>query len=409
MFRTRQFVILILFSIKCIFIGYTNAKIYERCEFVQELVHRHNTTIQEAGVWACIAEGQSSYNTAAIGGDARKGPRFHGIFQISDEFWCSPPGKGWVCGVTCQELRDNDITDDFNCAHHIYQEHFQLSGDGFNAWPIYQTYCKANARRYVIGCDLKKKPLVQYGDTNNKKKQKPPIKRPDGPGKIYQACELANELLYKHHIAADQIATWVCIAKHESGYNTSAINRGSGDYGLFQISELYWCGRKSRGKACDLACSELMDNNISDDVKCMMRIYDEHTRLQGNGFKAWTVYERYCKGGVASYIDDCFKKGLKEPEEHLLVVYKRPSSSYNYYQRKTTTKYPYTTSRTTIRPLVTSRRRQITTTPPTIPYNQSKFYKKQSQSVPVKKKSPNSTNNIIEFYLNYFNNRNLIK
>lgn len=412
LFETRQFAAIILVAIKCII--YTSAKIYERCELVQELVYRHNLSIQEAGIWTCIAEGQSSYNTGATGGGrTRNDPRYHGIFQISDEFWCSPPGKGWVCGVSCQALRDNDITDDLNCARdHIYQHHYQLSGDGFDAWPIYQTYCKTNARRYTIGCDLKKKTNVaQYYQAPNKKK--PPPKFSDGPGKVYQACELANELLYKHHIAADQIATWVCIAKHESRFNTSAINRGSGDYGLFQISQLYWCGKNSRGKACDLACSELLDENIYDDVKCMMRIYDEHTRLQGDGFKAWTVYERHCKGDVSSYINDCFKKGLKEPEEHLLVIYKRPSNSYNYYQRetpRTTRKYvaPVAKANPT---RTTTRRRQTATTSRPVSYYQSNSYnnKKQSKPAPVKKKTANPSNNLIDFYLQYFNNRKPIK
>uniref|UniRef100_A0A336LKI5 lysozyme n=1 Tax=Culicoides sonorensis TaxID=179676 RepID=A0A336LKI5_CULSO len=400
---------LIVILFKCFIL--INAKIYDRCELVRELVFTHDVSIQEAGIWACIAEGQSGYNTSALGGG--RTVKFHGIFQISDEYWCSPPGKGWVCGVSCQDLRDNDISDDLRCAkNYIYEEHAKYYGDGFNAWPIYKSYCKANSGRYVIGCDLKNKPVKKKTTTTSKR----PAAQGNYRGKVYEPCELANELLYKHHMAADQIATWVCIAKYESNFNTSAI--GSGDYGLFQISELYWCGRKSRGKACDMACSDLLDDDISDDVKCMKRIFEEHTRLRGDGFKAWTVYERYCKNDVSKHIDHCFKKGLMEPEEHLLVVYKRPSK---YYQQKTTKKFEYRTTRALPKPTTAKSYRTTTSTrrraaqsnaqKASIKYNfQSSYNQNTIKSIPTKKKSVknNDPSSLINFYLQYFNNRNLI-
>lgn len=57
--------------------------------------------------------------------------------------------------------------------------------------------------------------------------------------RIYTNCEVAQALL-NNGIARDQLGTWVCIAEHESQFNTQAINDGSGDYGIFQISHLYW-------------------------------------------------------------------------------------------------------------------------------------------------------------------------
>lgn len=58
-------------------------------------------------------------------------------------------------------------------------------------------------------------------------------------GKTYQRCELARELKYIHEAPDHQLATWVCIAEHESQYNTSAVGHlnadGSGDHGIFQV------------------------------------------------------------------------------------------------------------------------------------------------------------------------------
>lgn len=58
-------------------------------------------------------------------------------------------------------------------------------------------------------------------------------------GKVYRRCDLVKELR-NFDVPEEEIATWVCIARYESNYNTSAMNPGSGDHGLFQISQLYW-------------------------------------------------------------------------------------------------------------------------------------------------------------------------
>ena len=36
-------------------------------------------------------------------------------------------------------------------------------------------------------------------------------------------------------------------------------------------------------------CSDLIDDDITDDVKCVLTIYNEHEGLSGNGFNAWLV------------------------------------------------------------------------------------------------------------------------
>lgn len=58
-------------------------------------------------------------------------------------------------------------------------------------------------------------------------------------GRVYTRCELAQALL-DNGIPRNQLGTWVCIAQHESNFDTRAINRNTRDYGIFQISSLYW-------------------------------------------------------------------------------------------------------------------------------------------------------------------------
>lgn len=123
--------------------------------------------------------------------------------------------------------------------------------------------------------------------------------------KIYKKCELAQELKFKYEFDVKQIPVWVCIAKHESDFNTSAVNRGSGDHGLFQISDLYWCDTKRQGRACSAQCKFFEDDDISDDVDCVKTIFNEHEKISGNGFDAWVVYSIFCKDKNTTFLEEC--------------------------------------------------------------------------------------------------------
>ncbi|PSN54899.1 hypothetical protein C0J52_10258 [Blattella germanica] len=131
-------------------------------------------------------------------------------------------------------------------------------------------------------------------------------------GKVYERCELARELRDVHDFPEDQVATWVCIARHESEFNTSAVGHangdGSGDHGLFQISDIYWCSPPGKGWACGVTCAELEDDDISDDVACVKRIFRQHQKLAGNGFTAWAVYSPFCSNvhAVDKFVEGCY-------------------------------------------------------------------------------------------------------
>lgn len=150
---------------------------------------------------------------------------------------------------------------------------------------------------------------------------------PLAASKVYTRCELAKELRDVHEVPEDQLATWICILKHESNLNTSAVNPGSGDHGLFQISHLYWCSPV--GHACGVECSALRDDDIEDDVVCARRIFRQHQRISGDGFNAWAVYRYYCKGDVGRYIEGCFDGAArnKVDTKSLGVYYKTTSTA----------------------------------------------------------------------------------
>uniref|UniRef100_A0A182PMJ8 lysozyme n=1 Tax=Anopheles epiroticus TaxID=199890 RepID=A0A182PMJ8_9DIPT len=367
-------------------------KVFDRCELAQELHLRQGVPLDQTANWVCIAKYQSNYNTSAIG-YGPDGVQYHGMFQLSDEFWCSPPGRGWVCGLTCSQLRDGDISDDLACMRHIYEEHQRISGDGYNAWAVYQPYCRGKSATLLDGCFEEGENAIVPTPPTTRRPVAPPKNFPRG--KVYKRCELAQELYYRHGLPYDQIATWVCIAHRESGYNVSAIGRlnadGSEDHGLFQISDIYWCSPPGKGWVCGLSCSDLEDNDLTDDVECMRTIYEEHTRLSGDGFNAWAVYRPYCKGRSDHYIDGCFE----DPNDTTtttteLTTVPTTVRSRTTRSRTSTTKLPRWSTVPTTRPTTARVRSSVST---------------QRQTASTTATTPRCTTSLYDFYLNSFGRR----
>uniref|UniRef100_A0A240SWY4 lysozyme n=1 Tax=Glossina morsitans morsitans TaxID=37546 RepID=A0A240SWY4_GLOMM len=308
-------------------------KIYNKCELAQELYHKHHMPMEQIPTWVCIAQHESSFNTAAIGRLNADGSADHGLFQISDLYWCSHDRYGnKACGISCDNLLDSDISDDIRCVRTIYEEHTRISGNGFTAWTVYQPHCRNKRVEDVNQCfnESELREALNIAPSTNKNSIKTNFDtKSSKKGKIYNKCELAQELYHKHHMPMEQIPTWVCIAQHESSFNTAAIGRlnadGSADHGLFQISDLYWCSHDRYGnKACGISCDNLLDSDISDDIRCVRTIYEEHTRISGNGFTAWTVYQPHCRNKRVEDVNQCFNES--ELREALNIA---PSTNKN--------------------------------------------------------------------------------
>nr|AYA71583.1 c-type lysozyme [Dialeurodes citri] len=133
---------------------------------------------------------------------------------------------------------------------------------------------------------------------------------PTSKAKIFSKCELAQKLDSLGATKGD-IPTWVCIAEHESRYNSSVVGPpnwdGSRDHGVFQINDRYWCyvGEEAPA-ACGLPCSDFEDDDIADDFVCARRVFRATKKRTGNGFTAWAVYAPHCAGpSTKDYVNDC--------------------------------------------------------------------------------------------------------
>ena len=93
-------------------------------------------------------------------------------------------------------------------------------------------------------------------------------------------CELID--VFRQEFAAEFVDDWVCIARWESHYNTSAIGTlnwdGSKDLGLFQVSEKWWCEWGSKGKGCRMDCNGRMFKRITYFIKTSRAFFSQ---LQG--------------------------------------------------------------------------------------------------------------------------------
>lgn len=199
-----------------------NHKIYKPCELAHELLDVHHVPLEEVGIWVCLA-GRANYNASLIGPLAEDGRnRDFGLWQIFSEWWCGLDGPGGICGIECSKLADNEITDDLKCAQLIVRETMAKSGDGFTAWPIYTTRCKANATDYISECGFGTIPPRVIETPTPTTPRTETITLPSG-GIAFEACDMARELL-KNNVPMDELDTWMCIIERESNFNTSAIS-----------------------------------------------------------------------------------------------------------------------------------------------------------------------------------------
>ncbi|KAL6083011.1 hypothetical protein STEG23_028011 [Scotinomys teguina] len=132
----------------------------------------------------------------------------------------------------------------------------------------------------------------------------------DYQAKVYERCEFARTL--KSHgmdgYAGISLANWVCLAQHESDFNTQArhfsTNRQCTDYGIFQINSRYWCNDgKTKGarNRCGIPCSALLQDDISQAIQCAKRVVRDP-----NGIRAWVAWRNHCANrDVSQYIRNC--------------------------------------------------------------------------------------------------------
>lgn len=256
------------------FISITKSEL-THCKLAQELYFQHGVALSDIPTWICIAEEESKLKPNSKNRDT------YGLFRISSRYWCSEDLYNFdkACKMPCSFLLDNQLTDDVQCALTIYNETAKIKESGFSAWNSYKK-CQMNARQYTeivescfAGIHLKYSKLIPRS-------------------KAYKPCELAQELYQFHRVPFEEVASFVCVAFHESRLVTSSQLDENG-HGLFQFQERWWCKNgDGMAKECDSTCDEFRDIELSDDVACAMKVKQRH------GFSGWSTFNKYCSKEV---------------------------------------------------------------------------------------------------------------
>ncbi|KAM4606870.1 lysozyme C-like [Discoglossus pictus] len=117
-------------------------------------------------------------------------------------------------------------------------------------------------------------------------------------------CTLVKELrkTCTKSIKGATIEDLVCVAYYASRYNTSMHVRDT-EVGIFQMSTFWWCDDEKtpgRKNLCGLPCTDLLDTNITDDIKCVIRA------MEDSGLNSWQPWTKNCKGkNLTQFTDGC--------------------------------------------------------------------------------------------------------
>lgn len=112
--------------------------------------------------------------------------------------------------------------------------------------------------------------------------------------KKYEICEFAKEAFVKYHVPRDEIFRHICIA--QPSLDTSSDGTL---VGIYQIGKQWWCGEDEPKGGCNLKCSKLLDEDLTDDVECVTKI------LKQQGLDAWDTNDSECIEEHGQYINSC--------------------------------------------------------------------------------------------------------
>lgn len=107
----------------------------------------------------------------------------------------------------------------------------------------------------------------------------------------YDVCSFANEIQSKGVLRND-IHKHVCVAFYKGNFKTDFNSTKA--FGIYAINE-EWC--KDDG-ACNIKCSDLLDDNLFDDVQCAEKIIEQKS------VKAWG--EEISCNHLRATVDQCF-------------------------------------------------------------------------------------------------------
>ncbi|CAH1994919.1 unnamed protein product [Acanthoscelides obtectus] len=123
--------IALCFAVLCAALA--EGKVYTKCGLTQELLKK-GFSRSLVGNWVCLIESESGKDTSKQVTKAN-GSKSLGLFQINSKEWCQFGTPGGKCRMKCEDLVNEDITDDSACARKVERDL------GFRNWEGWVRSC----------------------------------------------------------------------------------------------------------------------------------------------------------------------------------------------------------------------------------------------------------------------------
>ncbi|ALC41414.1 CG16756 [Drosophila busckii] len=132
------------------------SKRYLRCELTKLMVQQYRFEKSLMSNWICLVEHESELDTNKVKNNENHSKNY-GLFQISNKDYCAEGRKGGLCNMKCEDLSNDEISDDMACAKLIQQR------DGFKYWKGWNRYCRntQNLPNLDVSCKLTQIPPLR--------------------------------------------------------------------------------------------------------------------------------------------------------------------------------------------------------------------------------------------------------
>lgn len=125
--------------------------------------------------------------------------------------------------------------------------------------------------------------------------------------KKFTLCEFAKEVYMTGEVPFSQLVHHVCVADTRSKFDSSGDLMTNSFLGIYRFGKQWWCGVDVPGGGCNLTCDKLVDNDITDDIKCAL----ETIKRTGTG--AWELKDSNCRE-YSKKIGECTSQWKRELE-----------------------------------------------------------------------------------------------
>ncbi|KAG5679324.1 hypothetical protein PVAND_008897 [Polypedilum vanderplanki] len=301
--------------------------VVDKCALIRNIRESDKIPSNLISTFVCIAEHESGLNVSLIRSDGGKNRKMrYGIFQIDEMEYCNTNEKINKCDVLCAHLNDDQFDNDLECVMQIYNT------EGLKYWPSYSRHCShIDPKAFDDDCRVvfttSHRPFTPFdreaalrdlftttaATTTTTTIQTTTVALPkynytdDESNFIirrYDLCELANEV-YKNNVSLEETSQLVCVADLVSKLKIKRPLLEDDKFGIFQIDKQY-C---EEGGICGIKCSDLLDDDLSDDIHCLNIIGDNKTML-------WNLSNDACTSYHASFlncIDNDLFQTTKDP------------------------------------------------------------------------------------------------